>query len=164
MIDENIQDVDLENNEDTTTVDTTVDTGEESDELLELRAFKLEADKKAAIARRLAKKPQNSNNNNSNDQELAKDIAEFKFDRKVSRFAEDNGLTRAQAEKVLQLNPNATADDLKDEFMKAGLEALAKKQRVNVNTPRGRNTTSNTPAKSLTEMTPAEKQAWYASN
>lgn len=165
-MDENIQDIDLVNNDVTETIDTTTvdETELATQELEDLRAFKADIEKKNAIARRLAKKaPTTTNKPNLNDQELAKDIAEFKFDRKVSRFAEDNGLTKLQAERVLAYNPNATAEDLKDEFIKAGVEALARNQKLVANTPRGRNSVSSAPAKSLSEMTPTEKQAWYSS-
>lgn len=164
MNDENIQDIDLENND---VIETTEDGNPEVDEvtqeLEELRAFKAEIEKKNAIARRLAKKAPTTNKTNIIDQDLAKDIQEFKFDRKVSRFAEENGITKSQAEKVLTLKPDATASDLNDEFIKAGLEALSKKSRVAQNTPRGRNSVSSSPAKSLSEMTEAEKNAWYQS-
>lgn len=159
MNDETIQDIDLENND-------VIDSGEETQpdeitkELEELRAYKAEIEKKNAIARRLAKKAPTTKPNLI-DQDLAKDIAEFKFDRKVSRFAEDNGITRGQAEKLLKMKPDATAEDLNDEFIKAGLEALERKNRVQKNTPRGANSVSSSPAKSLSEMTPAEKEAWY---
>ena len=164
MNDENIQDIDLENND---VIETTEEGTQEVDdvtrELEELRAFKAEIEKKNAIARRLAKKAPTTNKTNIIDQDLAKDIQEFKFDRKVSRFAEENGLTKTQAEKVLSYKPNATAEDLNDEFIRAGLEALAKKTKVAQNTPRGRNSISSAPAKSLSEMTEAEKNAWYQS-
>lgn len=164
MNDENIQDIDLVNNDVIeTTEEETPEVDEVTQELEELRAFKAEIEKKNAIARRLAKKAPTTNKTNLIDQDLAKDIQEFKFDRKVSRFAEENGLTKSQAEKVLTLKPDATASDLNDEFIKAGLEALSKKSRVVLNTPRGRNSVSSSPSKSLSEMTEAEKNAWYQS-
>lgn len=166
MNDENIQDIDLENNDVTETVDTTTvdETELATQELEDLRAFKADIEKKNAIARRLAKKaPTNTNKPNLIDEDLAKDIAEFKFDRKVSRFADENGISRLQAERLFNLKPNATADDLKDEFIKAGLEAVSKQNRVVANTPRGRNSVSSTPAKTLSEMTQTEKEAWYQS-
>lgn len=164
MNDEIIQDVDLENNE--TVIDTTTDTevDEVTQELEDLRAYKAEIEKKNAIARRLSKKAStNTNKSNSLDQDLANDIAEFKFDRKITRFADENGISRVQAERLLTLKPNATAEDLKDEFIRAGLDALSKKQRVENNTPRGRNSVSSVQAKPLSEMTLAEKEAWYQS-
>lgn len=159
-MDENIQDIDLENND---VIETTESVDEVTQELEELRAYKAEIEKKNAIARRLAKKVPTINKTNTIDQDLANDIAEFKFERKVSRFAEENGITKVQAEKLFTLKPNATAEDLKDEFVQAGLQALERKQKVVANTPRGRNSVSSAPAKSLSEMTTAEKQAWYAS-
>jgi len=96
------------------------------------------------------------------DNEIQKDIAEIKFYRKVEVFAEENGLNKKQAEQVLKLYPNATAETLKDPFIKAGIDALARKERVAENTPRGSSTKSTTSSKSYGQMTPEEKKEWYA--
>lgn len=161
--DEIIQDIDLENND-----DITIDESEA--ELEELRAFKANALKKQAIATRLAKKSNAPIIKTNLDTQLEQDIAEFKFERKVVKFAEENGISRLQAEKVLTYKPNATADDLNDPFIKAGIEALIKsseKEAINNknarNIPSGRNSVSSTPTKSLNEMTKEEKDAWYRS-
>jgi hypothetical protein len=163
--DENIQDIDLVNNEEV--IDNADDTEQE---LEELRAFKANALKKQAIATRLAKKNNTPIIKTNLDTQLEQDIAEFKFERKVVKFAEENGITRGQAEKVLTYKPNATAEDLNDPFIKAGIEALAKaneKEAINDknarNIPSGRNSISSTPSKPLSEMTKEEKEAWYRS-
>lgn len=96
------------------------------------------------------------------DNEIQKDIAEIKFYRKVETFAEDNGLTKKQAEQVLKLYPNATAETLTDPFIKAGIDALARKDKVAENTPRGSSTKTTTSSKSYGQMTPEEKKEWYA--
>lgn len=96
------------------------------------------------------------------DNEIQKDIAEIKFYRKVEVFAEENGLNKKQAEQVLKLYPNATAETLKDPFIQAGINALARKERVAENTPRGSSTKSTTSSKSYGQMTQEEKKEWYA--
>ena len=94
---------------------------------------------------------------------LENEIAEIKFSLKVANFAEENGLSKKQAEQVLKLNPNATAETLQDPFFKAGLEALQKKNRVEENMPKGGSGRSTKPEKKYSDMTEDERKDWYAS-
>lgn len=126
---------------------------------------KYEAEQKraATLQRLLNKKGDKTNNNQTNkpNEELERDIAEIKFSRKVDRFAEDNNLTKSQAEKVLKLYPNATAEILKDPFVAEGIKAVARNERVERSIP-GAGKASTTTSKSFSEMTPDEKKKWYA--
>lgn len=159
MMDENIQDIDLENNDVIeTTEEETQEVDEITQELEELRAYKAEIEKKEAIRRRLAKK-QPTNNNLT--KESLNDIQEIKFIHKVSTFAEENNLTKMQAERVLKLYPNANAETLKDPFIAEGLKALVRKERVEANTP-GINGTVKVAGKTFKEMTPEERKANFA--
>lgn len=121
--------------------------------------------KRAATLQRLLNKKgdktTNNQNNKTNNEELEKDIAEIKFLRKIERFAEDNSLTKAQAEKVLKLYPDATSEILKDPFIAEGLKALARKERVENSTP-GAGRPSNSTSKGYSEMTLEERKRWYA--
>jgi LAS superfamily LD-carboxypeptidase LdcB len=155
---ENEQDIDLNNDVVDEGVETIDDT---ASELEELRAYKAEqeelkrkADENRENAkRRVAQKQPTKTNLTSTD----KDIQEIKFIHKVSTFAEENNLTKIQAERVLKLYPDATSETLKDPFIAEGLKAIARKERVEDSTPKtGRVSTIG--GKSFSEMTPAERE------
>ena len=95
------------------------------------------AEKRAAMLQRLLnKKDKTINKTTTNNQpDYSKDIAEIKLARKIDSFSEENGLTRVQAEKILSLYPNATAETLKDPFIAEGIKAIARKERVDNATP-----------------------------
>jgi hypothetical protein len=134
-------------------------------EIARLRKLEAKTLKDRAIARRQAKREgkggRTTTQTKSLDPETLKDIAEIKFDKKVAKFADANDLSIAQAERVLKHNPNATAEDLKDPFIKAGIDAIGRRDRLERNSPKGKQTRSATPSKPLSEMTPAERDAWY---
>lgn len=125
------------------------------------------AERRAATLQRILNKrgrnTETISKNNTNNSDLEKDIAEIKFNNKVDVFARDNSLSRAQAEYVLKNFPNANAEILKDPFVAAGLKAMATKERIQDNTPRGRASSPTSGNKPLSEMTPQEKQEWYQS-
>lgn len=155
------EDIDLNNdvvNEEAGTIDDT------NSELEELRAYKAqqeeaqaqaERNREAAQRRLSQKKPTNVNNT------VLKDIAEIKFARKIDTFAEENGLTRTQAERILKIEPNATADTLKDPFYAEGLKAIARKERVENATP-GASSQVSVNGKSFKDMTPDERKANFS--
>jgi hypothetical protein len=160
---ENTQDIDLNND---VVNETNTDIDDVSAELEELRAYKAEQEEarlqaernREAAKRRLAQKqPTNTNVNNT----VLKDIAEIKFARKIDTFAEENGLTRTQAERILKLEPNATADTLKDPFYAEGLKAIARKERVENATP-GASSQVSVNGKSFKDMTPDERKANFS--
>lgn len=135
-------------------------------ELEELRAFKAQQEEAMQLAernreaakRRLAQKPPTNTNVNNT---VLKDIAEIKFARKIDTFAEENGLTRTQAERILKIEPNATTETLKDPFYAEGLKAIARKERVDNATPGASNQVSVN-GKSFKDMTPQERQANFS--
>lgn len=97
------------------------------------------AENRAAMLQRLLNKKDKTitktNTNKSGPGDISKDIEEIRFLRKVDTFAEDNGLTKAQAQRVLSINPNATSETLKDPFFAEGLKAIARKEKVESATP-----------------------------
>lgn len=135
---------------------------EEAEPTIDYKAKAEAAERRAATLQRLLNKKGktiNKTDNKSND-DLSKDILEVRQALKIDRFAEDNGLTKAQARKVLELNPNATAETLKDPFIAEGLKAIARKERVDEAIPQGgRTTTVN--GKTWKEMTDDERKANY---
>lgn len=134
-----------------------LDTNESSDSI-DYRA-KYEAEqKRASMLQRLVNK-KDKPINQTND--FSKDIAEIKFARKIDTFAEENGLTRVQAERVLKLEPNANAETLKDPFFAEGIKAIARKERVENATP-GTTVTTSINGKSFKEMTKDERRANFA--
>lgn len=136
------------------------ESSQETDVSKEIEALK---NRNAMLTRLLNKqnKAPQTKITSDNNSDIQKDIAELKFSNKVTTFADENGLTKKAAEHVLKLYPNATTETLQDPFVKAGIEALVRKERVVENTPRGGNSKSQAPTKKLSEMTPEEKQAWY---
>lgn len=135
---------------------------EETETPVDYKAKAEAAERRAATLQRLLNKKGktiNKTDNKSND-DLSKDIMEVRQALKVDRFAEDNGLTKAQARKVLEINPNATAETLKDPFIAAGLDKIKRQDRVDDATPQGgRVTTVN--GKSWKEMSDDERKANY---
>lgn len=133
-----------------------------SSESIDWKAKAEEAQKRAAMLQRLLnKKDKPTINTNTNQPDLAKDIAEIKMARKIDTFAEENGLTRLQAERVLKIDPNATAETLKDPFIAEGIKAIGRKERVENATP-GTSVIQPVNGKSFKDMTPAERAANFA--
>ena len=99
--------------------------------------------------------------NNINTQNISKDIQEIKLGRKIDNFAEDNGLTKAQARKLFEINPNATAETLKDPIYKSIVDTVARIDRVNNATP-GAGRASTVAGKSFKEMTRDERIANFS--
>ena len=120
------------------------------------------AENKSAMLQRLLNKKDKTINKTNTNTELEKDIAEIKLSRKVERFAEENNLSRAQAEKVFKLNPNPTAEFLKDPFIASGLEDMTRRGRVD-NAMSGGVRSPISSSKSFSEMNENEKEAWYLS-
>jgi len=158
-MDENTTVENLENltTEELESLDNDSDTQETS---IDWKAKAEAAEKRAAILQRLMNK-KNKPTTNLTNPELSKDIAEIKLARKIDTFAEENGLSRVQAERVLKLEPNATAETLKDPFYAEGIKALARKERVDNATP-GASSQVSVNGKSFKEMTPQERAANFS--
>lgn len=68
--------------------------------------------------------------------EVLKDISELKLAEQKRQFGYENNLSPDQTDKVFQLTNNKpTKEILEDDFVKAGLQALKSKQRVENNIP-----------------------------
>lgn len=65
-------------------------------------------------------------------EELVKELAK---EREISNFAEDNDISVSQARQVYKVNSSPTKETLNDPFIKAGLDAMARKSRLEANTP-----------------------------
>lgn len=65
-------------------------------------------------------------------EELVKELAK---EREISNFAEENAISVSQARQVFKFHPSPTKEVLNDPFIKAGLDAMARKARIESNTP-----------------------------
>lgn len=129
--------------------------------------WKAEALKYKAIADRTKKKikPINSNLNSklqdkaeNPDEEVVSRLSNLELAEKKRQFGYENSLSPSQTDKVFALNQNPTKETLKDPFVKAGLDAIRRQERLENNTP-------STSAKSgvldrtkLKDASPEEKQ------
>lgn len=122
--------------------------------------YEAEKRRAATLQRLLNKKGKTINNDNKTNNDLTKDVLEIRQALKIDKFAEENGITKAQARKVLEINPNATAETLKDPFIAEGLKAIERRERVENAIPQGgRPTTVN--GKTWKEMNDDERRAAY---
>ena len=123
------------------------------------------ASNKAAMLQRLLNKKDKTITKETitTNTDLEKDMAEFRFDKKVMRFSKENNISVEIAERLLTMNPNATADILNDKFIKAGIEEMQREERVSKATP-GSKSTASTSSKAYSQMSADEKKAWYAAN
>jgi hypothetical protein len=146
------------------TQDEVVEEVEESEE--DSTDWQAEALKWKSIAKRNNKpKPVNSNINSkletkaeNPDDEVVDRLSHLELAEKKRQFGYENGLSPQETDKVFQVSPNPTAETLKDPFLKAGLEAVRRQERVANNTP---STSAKSPSfnvKKMKEATPEEKQ------
>lgn len=137
------------------------DDEEEAEPTVDYKAKAEAAERHAATLQRLLnKKGKTITNDNKPNNDFTKDILEVRQALKIENFAEENGLTKAQARKVFEINPNATAETLKDPFIQAGLERIKRQDRVDDATPQGgRVTTVN--GKTWKDMSDDERRANY---
>ncbi len=122
-----------------------------------------QAENRAAMLQRLLNKKDKTiiKTNKSDPTSISRDIEEIKLMRKIDTFAEDNNLTKSQAKKVFEINPNATAETLKDPFIAEGLKAIARKEKVEQATP-GAGRSSTVGGKTFKEMTLEEREANFS--
>lgn len=157
---ENNESATVENLENLTTEELeALDAQETHTPTIEKSDREVELEKRNAILQRLLnKKNKTVSTTNTNNSDTSKDIQEIKFIHKVATFAEENSLTKTQAERVLKLYPDATSETLKDPFIAEGLKAIARKERVDDATPRAGKVTSIA-GKTFAEMTPQERES-----
>lgn len=135
---------------------------EEAETPIDYKAKAEAAERRAATLQRLLnKKGKTINNDNKSNNDLSKDVLEIRQALKIENFAEENGLTKSQARKVLEINPNATAETLKDPFIAEGLKAIARKDRVDEATPQGGKVTTVN-GKTWKDMSDDERKANYS--
>jgi hypothetical protein len=134
---------------------------EEAEPTIDYKAKAEAAERRAATLQRLLNKKGGKTINKTNTVDYSQDILEIKQNLRIDSFAEENGLTKAQARKVFEINSNPTSELLKDPFISEGLKAIARKERVDNATPAGgRATTVN--GKSFKEMTEEDRRANYS--
>lgn len=135
---------------------------EEAETPIDYKAKAEAAERRAATLQRLLNKKGKTitNNDNKSNNDLSRDIQEVRQALKVDKFAEENGLSKIQARKVLEINPNATAETLKDPFIAEGLKALERKDRVDNAIPQGGKVTTIN-GKTWKDMSDDERRANY---
>lgn len=162
--DEN-QDVELEQeNDEQEEVETSEEDNEEVDESKEDSTdWEAEAKKWKAIANRNKKKQEKPAKKLETDDQpdLRQDVEFLKQSEKKRAFGYEHQLSPEETDKIFQINPNPTADTLKDPFVKAGLEALRRKNRVDDNTPSSSTKSNPVLTKKFKEMNPHERNAQW---
>lgn len=73
------------------------------------------------------------------------------------QFGYENNLSPAETDAVFRINPNPTAETLKDPFVEGGLAKLKSLKRVDENTP-GSSSRTNKPLKFKADATKEDKQ------
>lgn len=129
--------------------------------------WKAEALKYKAIADRNKKKsnPVNSNINSklqdkaeTPDDEVVSRLSNLELAEKKRQFGYEHGLSPSQTDKVFALSQNPSKETLKDPFVKAGLDAIRRQERLANNTPSTSAKSGTIDRKALKEATPEEKQ------
>lgn len=95
------------------------------------------------------------------DEDIRSKVELLELAEKKRQFGYEHGLSPEQTDRVFRVNPNPSADDLKDPFIKAGLEALKKKSSLEANVPSSSARVSPTIEKDFETLNPNEKQAKY---
>lgn len=155
--DEN-QDVELEqqNNEE--------EVEQSDEETTEEKDWEAEAKKWQAIASRNKKKQekkpeQKETLETDDDPDIRKDIEFLKQSEKKRTFGYEHGLSPEETDKIFKINPNPTAETLKDPFVKAGLDAIRRANRVDANTPSSSTKSNPALSKKFSELNKSEKDA-----
>lgn len=135
-------------------------TSEDSAELKQrLEELESEAKKWRAIAERNKKKRTETKTKSNDDDDLRSDVEQLKMTETKRQFGYEHGLSPEETDKIFSINPNPTADTLKDPFVKAGLEAVRKAKQVEQNTPTSKQRSSTVTSKSFKELSKEEKNA-----
>ncbi len=166
--DEN-QDVELEeqNNEEEE-VEDTEDVNDEEEESDDTPDWEAEAKKWKAIASRNKKKQEQSVEkkpadskvelSDEDDEDLATRLQRLEQTEEKRRFGYEHKLSPEETDKVFQIDPRPTAKTLDDPFVKAGLQAIRKANRVDENTPSSSTKSTVYSSKKFNELSPQEKQ------
>lgn len=89
--------------------------------------------------------------------EFVQRISNLELIEKKRQFGYEYGLSPAETDAIFKVNPNPTKDDLENPFIKGGIDALRRKNRVEENTPHPSISTVKIDGKTLSEMTPEER-------
>lgn len=134
-------------------------TGEDT---IDWKAKAEEAERKAATLQRiLNKKQKNLQTIKQEGTPANSDVAELKYYHKIETLAEEAGITKAQAKKLLEVNPNATVETLKDPFFAEGLKALVRRDNIDSAMP-ARSSLGSVNGKSFSQMSREERVANFS--
>lgn len=121
--------------------------------------WEAEAKKWKAIAQRTKKKQPLKTKAEPEADDIKADVAYLKQSEKKRQFGYEHSLSPEETDKIFQLNPNPTADTLKDPFVKAGLEAIRRNKRVEDNTPSSSAKSNPISSKKFKDLPAHEKDA-----
>lgn len=155
MENEEIQDIDLENNEETTE-ETTVDKPVDEEAI----DYKAEAAKWRAIAERNKKKAPISKKRDD-DFDPKEAISRLELAERKRQFAYENQLSPDETDRLFKINPNPSKADLDDPFVKAGIEGLRAKKRIENGTPSPSSNSPKINGKTFEEMDDADRAKNY---
>lgn len=138
---------------------------DEEEEAIDWQARALKAEKAIEKAKKANKKKKvNSNINNnlstkaeSPDDDIRAEIESLKLAERKRQYGYEHGLSPLETDKVFQIDPDPSDKTLKDPFVKAGLQALRAKERVDKNTPSSSAKRPIIQSKKFQEMSEAEK-------
>jgi hypothetical protein len=129
--------------------------------------WKAEALKYKAIALRNKKKSTKQINNKLTDKaqtldgEVGGRIANLEMAERKRQFQYDYGLSPKEVDRVFKVDPNPTAETLKDPFIKAGLQAIRSQERVDNNTPSSSAKSPVLNRQKFNKLSDEQKQAEY---
>lgn len=162
--DEN-KDIDLENNNEEE-VDLEIKDDEESDDPIDkiddIEELRKRAKGYRAVATRKKTQPKLETKAKTTDnKDILGKIELLEMAEKKRQFGYEHGLSPEQTDRVFRVNPNPSAEDLKDPFIQAGLNALKRKESLEKNIPETSAKTSAVLPKDFDKLSPQEKDAAY---
>lgn len=127
--------------------------------------WKAEALKWRGIAQRNKKKvdsestkPQSLPEKKEVDEDIRTTVSQLALAEKKRQFGYEHGLSPEETDAIFRFNTNPTKDDLEQPFIKAGLEGLRSKKRVESATPSPSSKSLSVGGKSFSEMSSEERQ------
>ena len=116
----------------------------------------------ARIKRQPAEKPKLTQKPDEDSDDLRKTVAQLQMAEKKRQFGYDNGLSPEETDKIFKINSNPSKETLEDEFVKAGLDAMRAKQRVNAAIPSTSSRATAFKGKSFAQMDENERKEFFA--
>lgn len=137
----------------------------EDDSEIDWRTRAIKAEKAIENAKKAQKqeaKPVKKSANALNpDEDIRAEIAALKLAERKRQFGYEYGLSPKETDKVFQVNPDPDADTLKDPFIKAGIEALRRQERVANNSLSPSAKAGTFSPKKFSKLTPQEREAEF---